>query len=54
MSPQLLRGAGSYFFEGSPVGCLLVHGMGSTPSQHKGLPPNITAFLHGWYPPNEL
>lgn len=29
MSPQLLRGAGSYFFEGSPVGCLLVHGMGT-------------------------
>jgi Transposase DDE domain len=23
-------------------------------SQHQGLPPNITAFLHGWYPPNEL
>ncbi len=23
-------------------------------SEHQGLPPNITAFLHGWYPPNEL
>jgi carboxylesterase len=37
MSPQLLRGAGSYFFEGSPVGCLLVHGMGSTPYQVRSL-----------------
>jgi carboxylesterase len=34
---QLLRGAGSYFFEGSPVGCLLVHGMGSTPYQVRSL-----------------
>ena len=37
MSHQLLRGAGSYFFEGSPVGCLLVHGMGSTPYQVRSL-----------------
>jgi len=37
MSPQLLRGAGSYFFEGSPAGCLLVHGMGSTPYQVRSL-----------------
>ena len=37
MSPQLLRGAGSYFFEGSPIGCLLVHGMGSTPYQLRSL-----------------
>jgi carboxylesterase len=36
-SPQLLRGAGSYFFEGSPVGCVLVHGMGSTPYQVRSL-----------------
>jgi len=35
--PQLQRGAGSYFFEGSPVGCLLVHGMGSTPYQVRPL-----------------
>jgi carboxylesterase len=37
MSPQLLRGAGSYFFEGGPVSCLLVHGMGSTPYQVRSL-----------------
>ena len=37
MSSQLLRGAGSYFFEGSSVGCLLVHGMGSTPYQVRSL-----------------
>ncbi len=37
MSPQLLRGAGSYLFEGGPVGCLLVHGMGSTPYQLRSL-----------------
>ena len=24
MSPPLRRGAGSYFFEGSPVGCVLI------------------------------
>ncbi len=23
-------------------------------SEHQGLPPQITSFLHGWYPPNEL
>jgi len=37
MAPQLLRGAGSYFFEGTPVGCLLIHGMGSTPYQVRSL-----------------
>jgi carboxylesterase len=37
MSSPLLRGAGSYFFEGSPVGCLLVHGMGSAPYQVRSL-----------------
>jgi len=37
MAPQLLRGAGSYFFEGSPVGYLLVHGMGSTSYQVRSL-----------------
>jgi hypothetical protein len=37
MSSQLLRGAGSYYFEGSPVGCILVHGMGSTPYQVRSL-----------------
>ena len=37
MSDPLLRGAGAYFFEGSSVGCLLVHGMGSTPHQLRSL-----------------
>ena len=37
MSPPLRRGAGSYFFEGSPVGCVLIHGMGSTPHQLRSL-----------------
>ncbi len=23
-------------------------------SEHQGLPPNLTAFLQGWNPPNEL
>ena len=36
-SPPLRTGAGSYFFEGSPVGCLLIHGMGSTPHQLRSL-----------------
>jgi carboxylesterase len=37
MSPPLLRGAGSYYFEGSPIGCVLIHGMGSTPFQVRSL-----------------
>jgi len=28
--------------------------LGSYASQHEELPPNLTAFLHGWTPPNEL
>ena len=33
----MLRGAGAYYFEGSPIGCLLIHGMGSTPYQVRSL-----------------